>query len=256
MCLSCQGAPSGCLSYQWQGGGLKALSHGSHKTLITYKVGHFRSISTAQEIWQLWCGQLQLRESQPMDWPIDAESPCSAAVTQRTVRKWHCRGLELGKVGQLRLLPIFTSTLCHGCFLSTHSFQHIILRVYLLIPASLWSAFVFCGRATECSHLEPPACSFQLSGHPRAVLLSSHQHLPACRGWSHSPNSKIPLCLVLWQALLGCTEEHAPLLFSSAIFSFGALVSLLLPPGSIQALLCIAVARSFRPPAFLLLQLE
>lgn len=58
-----------------------------------------------------------------MDWPTDAESPWSAAVPQRTVRKWHCSGLELGKVGQLRLLPIFTFTLCHGCFLSTHSLQ-------------------------------------------------------------------------------------------------------------------------------------
>lgn len=70
-----------------------------------------------------------------MDWPTDAECPCSAAVPQRTVWKRHCSGLELGKGGQLRLLPIFTFTQCHGCSLSTHSLWHIVLGVYLFLRA-------------------------------------------------------------------------------------------------------------------------
>lgn len=158
-------------------------------------------------------------------------------ATKDTIRKWHYSGLELGKVGQFRFLPIFIFTLCHGCFLSTHSsifyweFICLFLRAFdlpLHPVTELQSAPIW-------NHLHG---SFQLSDHPRAVLLSNHQPLPQCRGCSYRPNSRISLGLVLWQAQLGCTAECEPLLFSSSIFSFFssgifslcALVSLLLPP--------------------------
>lgn len=87
-----------------------------------------------------------------------------------------------GKAGQLRLLPIFTFTLCHGCSLSAHSLQHIVhivLGVCLLVPASLRSAFIPWAGAAERSRSEPPACSLQLSAHPRAALLAASSACPS-----------------------------------------------------------------------------
>lgn len=160
--------------------------------------------------------------------------------------------VELGKVGQLRLPPIFylhpvprlfpqhslTSAHCTGS-LSARSCEPLIC---------LYTR----DRATECSHLEPPACAFQLSDHPRAAIST-------CLCAEAAAPDLTPRYLCVWscdELNSAVTTEKVPLLFSSGIFSFCALVSLLLPPEKQPGAALHRSGEDFFPPAFLLLQLE
>lgn len=236
MCLSHQG----CSSCQWQWGGLKAFSHGCNKTLVTYNIRHFHGISTTGIICQFQRGQLQLREVQPVDLPIDLQSPCNAAVLQRAVREWHCSGLELGKVewpqtfSHLYLNPV--PWLFPQCSLTSRSCTESLI----ICSCKMWEnqgrgVLILCIRATEHSHLEPPACAFQISDQHQAVLFSSHLHLPPCWGCSYKPNPKASLPLVQCQSRPGCAEEHASLLMSYGFSHFAPSFLYCCPPTSARS---------------------
>lgn len=186
-----------------------------------------------------------------MDCPVDAESPCGAAVPQRTVRKWHCSELELGKVGQLRLLPVLPP-LCAMAVPSALTHSSIL---YWEFTCSLLRAFdlpLYSATELQSAPVWSTCLPLQLSDHPRAVLLSSRRAEAAAT--DRAPRF---LCVCSCDQLNSAVPQNSPPCCSPlAYFHFVPSSLSCCPLKSSQELLCIAVARSFFPPAFLLLQLE